>query len=365
MAVAEIPQHGLGSVAEPASEKPDLTSFHERRMCLPVLVFSTVFAAWIALLASGLLLGGLVFRAALVVPLTLVSGQLFMIGHDAAHGSLTRVRRVNETIGHLALLPSLHVFGLWRFHHDVHHRYTNLAGRDFVWAPLAPDAYSVLPRWRQRLYRFYRHESGLGLGLNYMLEIWIPRMLWPRRGHALPGRRTLVVHTVTLAAMLVAGTVLAGLLVEVVRPQRAGDPLYWASVALFLFLIPLAATHWVIGWVVYLNHTHPDIVWYDDPAEWSDHDVQLEGSAGVVVRGTRNAVWPRRIMNHTAHHVDPGVPLRHLADAQRELATTAGDRVVSYRWSIDEFRSILADCKLYDFGTRSWVGYEAALGEQR
>ena len=32
---------------------------------------------------------------------------------------------------------------------------------------------------------------------------------------------------------------------------------------------------------------------------------------------------------------------------------------------IDEFRSILAECKLYDFGTRSWVGYEAALGEQR
>jgi omega-6 fatty acid desaturase (delta-12 desaturase) len=310
--------------------------------------------------AAGLLVGGTAFRAVSAVPLTLAAGQLFMIGHDAAHGSHSPSRRANGVIGRMALLPSLHVFGLWRAHHDIHHRYTNLVGRDFVWAPLTPDAYRALPRWRQWRHRLYRHESGAGLGVHYLLEIWLPRMLWPRRDHHLAHRRSLVADVAILAAMLAGGALLSVLLVDAARPERVGDPMFWVSAVVFLVLVPLAATHWMIGWVIYLNHTHPDIVWYDDPAEWSRRDVQLEGSAGVVVRGVRHIVWPRRIMNHTAHHVDPGVPLRLLGEAQRDLRAAAGDRVVAYRWSVGEFRSILARCKLYDFRARSWVGYDAA-----
>ena len=163
-----------------------------------------------------------------------------------------------------------------------------------------------------------------------------------------------------LAAMLAGGVLLGVLLVDAVRPERVGDPMFWVSAAVFLVLVPLAATHWMIGWVIYLNHTHPDIVWYDDPAEWSRRRVQLEGSADPRFAGWGQSLLPRRIMNHAAHHLDPGVPLRRLREAQRRLADTVGDRFVSYPWSASTRREILTRCKLYDYDARCWLTYAAA-----
>jgi omega-6 fatty acid desaturase (delta-12 desaturase) len=128
----------------------------------------------------------------------------------------------------------------------------------------------------------------------------------------------------------------------------------------FLFVLPLIGTHWLIGFVIYLNHTHPDIVWYDDPVEWSRRQVQLEGSAGVRLGGLRHVLLPRRIMNHTVHHLDPGVPLRSLKPAQQDLVASRGDAVVSWNWSPLRFREILTRCKLYDYEARKWRTYAEA-----
>lgn len=129
---------------------------------------------------------------------------------------------------------------------------------------------------------------------------------------------------------------------------------------MFLFVLPLIGTQWFIGFVIYLNHTHPDVVWYDDVEEWARHDVQLEGSVGQRFSRLGQALLPRRIMNHTAHHVDPGVPLPALAAAQRELICSFGDRIIRWDWSPRQFRAILASCKLYDYDTHRWLTYEAA-----
>ncbi len=360
----EIPPDPATSVAgTPDGGQADLARWHERSRWVPLATFGVAFGVWITALAAGLMVESILIRAALAVPLAVAAGQLFMIGHDAAHDSHSPSRLVNGIIGRLAFLPSLHVFGLWRAHHGTHHRYTNLAGRDFVWTPLSPEQYAALSPWKQRLHRLYRHESGLGLGLHYLLEIWVPRMLWPRRRHDMPKRRALIADSLLLALIVIGGTALAVVFVLGARPEGATDVGSWASAAVFLVVVPLIATHWMIGWVIYLNHTHPDIVWYDDPVDWSRHRVQLEGSVGLNFGGVADLVWPRRIMHHTAHHVDPGVPLRHLADAQRHLETTLGSQVVSYRWSLPMFRKILARCKLYDYGTKTWLDYEATSGD--
>ena len=121
---------------------------------------------------------GTMARAVLSIPLAIVSGQLFMIGHDAAHGSFSTSRKNNVVMGRLALLPSLHVFSLWRDHHNVHHKYTNLKSHDFVWTPLSVAEYRCLPWHRRLLHRIFHNRFGTGLGLHYAIEIWIPRMLW-------------------------------------------------------------------------------------------------------------------------------------------------------------------------------------------
>src|SRR5690348_2524314 len=62
--------------------------------------------------------------------------MLFVVGHDACHGSFTPSRRLNWWIGRLAFLPSLTPFIGWEIgHNQTHHVYTNLKGRDYVWAP--------------------------------------------------------------------------------------------------------------------------------------------------------------------------------------------------------------------------------------
>jgi omega-6 fatty acid desaturase (delta-12 desaturase) len=160
--------------------------------------------------------------------------------------------------------------------------------------------------------------------------------------------------------MMAVGGLLAALLVDVVRPERAGDPGYWATAVVFLFLVPLVAIQWMIGWVVFFNHTHPDVVWYDDADEWARHEVQLEGSTGLRFHPVLHAPMPRRIMNHTAHHVDPGVPLERLAAAQRHLVATYGDRVVSPEFSRRWLCDVLRHCQLYDYDAQRWIPFTAA-----
>ncbi|MDJ0771191.1 MAG: fatty acid desaturase [Ilumatobacter sp.] len=352
-----LPGHHL-EVA--TSARSDLRAWHAESWVRPLAVFAATFALWIGVVGVGLWVEHWLVRAALGVPLALLSGRLFTLAHDAGHGSYSTSRAVNAVVGRLAFVPSVHVFGLWRHHHDLHHRYTNLRGRDFVWTPLSVDEYRALPSRRQTLHRAFRHPSSLGLGLHYATEIWAPRMVWPRKHHGLPNRRGLIADTLLLYGLLVSAGVAVWAFMRHVDPDRVGDVASWISAAVFLFVLPLIGTHWLIGFVIYLNHTHPDVVWYDDAGEWAQHEVQLEGSTGLRFRPVRHALMPRRIMNHTAHHVDPGVPLERLAEAQGHLVDIYGDRIVTPEFSWGWLRDVLDDCQLYDYDGRRWLTFDAA-----
>jgi omega-6 fatty acid desaturase (delta-12 desaturase) len=204
------------------------------------------------------------------------------------------------------------------------------------------------------MHRCYRSETGLGLGLHYIVEIWVPRMLYPTRAREGRRRRNLFRDTAALHVML-AGVGFGAYRFAVFCDERRADDLgYWLTSALFVVVLPLLGTHWLIGFVIYLNHTHPNIVWYDDPAMWGSRDVQLECSADVVLR----SAMPQRIMHHTAHHVNTRVPLRRLADAQQRLIDDGDGQVTSYRWSRREFVAVLRACKLYDYEAREWLGFD-------
>src|SRR5579862_5718664 len=102
---------------------------------------------------------------------------LFVIGHDACHGSFTSRRWLNLSVGRIAFLPTLTPFSTWELSHNLtHHVYTNLKQLDYVWTPLSKGEYDALPGWRRRLERVYRHP--LGLALYYPVEIWWRRLLF-------------------------------------------------------------------------------------------------------------------------------------------------------------------------------------------
>src|SRR5438132_13521935 len=89
---------------------------------------------------------------------------LFVVGHDACHGSFTSRRWLNLGIGRIAFLPTLTPFSTWELSHNLtHHVYTNLKERDYLWRPYSKREYDAQPGWRRKLERVYRDPVGLAL----------------------------------------------------------------------------------------------------------------------------------------------------------------------------------------------------------
>ena len=299
------------------------------------LAGTVVFAAWWLKLLCGMAAG-------------FVTGRLFIIGHDACHQSLTPHRGLNRWLGRIAFLPSLTPYSLWDIGHNlVHHGYTNLKGTDFVWAPLTAAEYAALTPRQRLMQRIYR--SGWAPGLYYLVEIWWRRMYFPSRTYMGARRQAFVLDglLVTAFALLWAGALAAlaaatGQSTVLLLAMGMGVPfMFWCA---------------MIGFVVYVHHTHVKVGWHDDKAAWA--------KAQPFVSTTVHLTFPLRIgalvhhiMEHTAHHVDMGIPLYRLKNAQKLLEDMLPGRIViqrfSWRWYFDTARR----CKLYDFSRRCWTDY--------
>ncbi|MDB5966310.1 MAG: fatty acid desaturase, partial [Polaromonas sp.] len=60
---------------------------------------------------------------------------------------------------------------------------------------------------------------------------------------------------------------------------------------------------------------------------------------------------------HTAHHVDMGVPLYRLKKAQALLEARLPGRIIVQRFSWAWYFRTAQRCKLYDFERRCWTGF--------
>jgi acyl-lipid omega-6 desaturase (Delta-12 desaturase) len=284
----------------------------------------------------------------------LFSGNLFMIGHDACHGSYAPGRAWNEVLGRLAFLPSWHPYSVWDHSHNrTHHIYTNLKGRDFVWTPLSRAEFDALPGWRRLLYRVYR--TPLGLALYYPLELWRERLFFPRREHLDRPRAVYTLDCLLVLAFMLAQH--AAILLASPRPA-------WLSAWACGVVVPELVFGWLIGFVVYFNHTHPRIVWYERREEWS--------FAEATVRGTVHLRFPRwtrffasNIMAHVAHHLDPRIPLVRLKAAEEKLEELLPGRIVVQAWSVPELLRILRVCRLYDYRAHCWTDYDGRPTSER
>lgn len=281
-------------------------------------------------------------------------GILFVVGHDAGHNALTPLRPLNRVLGQIALLPALHPFSLWvNVHNHTHHRWTNLSPRDYVWTPLSLEAYRALSRWQQWLYRL--HRGPLGPLVYYIHEFWWRKILFPRRREV---RHFRAEHFIDTAVVATFGALYFALLYfGSERGWFGGAPRpLWNSV-LFGFAIPFLVWNTLMSFVIYLHHTHPRIKWYDDEEVWKRSPAQLEASVHVIFPGPVNRVF-HWIMEHTAHHVRPSIPLYNLPAAQRAIEAREHDRIIVFHWSIAAHLDVVRRCKLYDFQAQRWMGFD-------
>ena len=275
--------------------------------------------------------------------------MLFIVGHDAAHNSFTSSRLLNQVIGRLALLPSLHSFSLWDLSHNrTHHLYNNVRGIDYVWEPLTPREYRALGTMRRTIYRFVR--TPIGVPFYYLFALWLRRLFvpWPFLFTGVSKLFWLdTALVVSFLALQIFGVVSIG-------TRFGNDP--GISIVTGM-LAPFLGWNGFMSFIIFLHHTHPLIEWYSDKAE---RERRMGG-----LRGTTRVIFPAPfrpfllgIMEHSAHHFASGVPLYRLHGLQASLE--AQDDLVTWCLSGGRFARICRDCKLYDYDEKRWLTFDEA-----
>jgi omega-6 fatty acid desaturase (delta-12 desaturase) len=314
--------------------------------------FSVHFALYFATLAGALAALPIVVNLAFAVANGVFIALLFIIAHDAAHGSLVPGRKLNLWLARLAFVPCVHSLSLWRvIHNQHHHRRTNLRGVDGVWAPMNKKEYDASRPQRRWLERVFR--GPFGPVIYYYLAFWPHRVLLPLAPEVRTKWKRHLPNTLF---------VLSGLALTLLGVMAAGSVLAHGRASWLVLLlgwaIPYAVWNYLMAFTTYLNHTHPSIGWFDRESLWSRHRGNVLGSASVILPFPL-ALIPlyRKVMAHTVHHVRPVIPVYALVDAQAELKRDVGT-VVEYKLTLDEYRRIYRGCKLFDFERMCWTDFD-------
>lgn len=282
------------------------------------------------------------------VVIWLAIARLFIIGHDACHQALTDHRRLNRLLGRLAFLPSLTPYSLWDVGHNLaHHAFTNLRGMDGVWVPLSPQEFQALSPLHQRLERLYR--CGWGPGFYYLIELWWKKLIamgWREGNPARPQYRPDV--------LLVGAFGLAWLATLVLAAQATGQSV--ALALLFAFAIPFALWNGLMGFVIYVHHTDPQVRWFADRAQWTRAAPYLQATIHITVPRWFDRLL-HNILQHPAHHLDMSIPFYRLPAAQAKLSQLAPQHVVVRRFCWADYWTTARACKVYDYESGRWCAF--------
>jgi len=326
-----------------------LVPLSERTSAKAIMLLILDLCIWSLFLAGTVVLEAWWAKLFCAVGAGFTIGRLFIIGHDACHQSLTPHRTLNKWIGRIAFLPSLTPYSLWDIGHNVvHHGYTNLKGFDFVWAPLTKDEFQALGPVQRMLDRVYR--SGWAPGLYYMIEIWWNKMFFPNKKN-MPTRRPIFIKDnllVSVFALLWLGVTY--------HLAQVTDQSIWV-LGLFFVLIPFFFWCAMIGFVVYVHHTHVKVSWHDERTAWSKAQPFVSTTVHLTFPFKIGALM-HHIMEHTAHHVDMSIPLYKLKSAQSMLETMLPERIIVQPFSWSWYFETAKSCKLYDFSRRCWTDYQ-------
>jgi omega-6 fatty acid desaturase (delta-12 desaturase) len=238
---------------------------------------SLVYSYWVTLL--------------LAVPTTLFVIRLFIIQHDAGHGSFFSSRKANDLVGFWIGVLTLSPYQYWQKTHAIHHATSgNLDKRGFGDIDLLTvDEYKGLSRWGQFKYRAYRHPITmfivgpfLQFGLVHRLPLNIPKS-WKREWKS--------VHLTNLVLLAV------GLLA-------------WKTIGFKNFLlvqVPITFLSCVIGsWLFYIQHQYENTYWRRDH-EWDYFEASVKGSSYYVL--PKILQWfTGSIGLHHIHHYNSRIP---------------------------------------------------------
>jgi len=314
-------------------------------------LFLLVLSFYLTFCWAGLTTGnwGLKFLFGLLIGLAY--SILFVIGHDACHDSLTPFGWLNSILARIAFLPSLHPYATWELGHNrLHHGWTNLKGMDYVYPPFSKAEFDALSPTRRLRERFYR--TVWGCGFFYMIEIWWNHLILPRPEEwPKLSKRTYALDLILVALFLVFETGL------VLYLNRTAPALHRALDLTLLIVIPFLFWNWISAYVTVQHHTHPQVAWFATKEEWSYFNGQVRGTVHVKLPRPIELIF-HNILEHTAHHADPKIPLYNLPDCQHNLEKNFTGDVTLQDGSVFQFGKNLKRCQLYDYQQHRWLKFD-------
>jgi len=329
----------------------------ERSVAIGVSLVVGVGILYLATWAAIFLTDSWLLKAVLGYVNGVVIGMLFLIGHDACHQSLTPVGWLNRLLGRIAFLPALHPYSAWELSHNgLHHSFTNLKGRDPGYAPFSKEEFDRLPTWRRGLERLYR--TWVGLALFYLVENWLKLEMLPKPGHRARMRGDRLYAIDRACVLIFAATVItaSAWIGAMIRPEEQSAWLAGAGHVALAWLLPFLIWNGFISFITFQQHTHPQVRWFDNEDEWSFYETQVRGTVHIEFPG-----WLRLLLHnineHTAHHINPRVPLYELKQAQDEVRRILEDDVIVLMWTPSMTRDTLRRCKLYDYRNHQWLDF--------
>ena len=122
------------------------------------------------------------------------------------------------------------------------------------------------------------------------------------------------------------------------------------------FVLPFFLWNGLMGFVIYVHHTDPQVCWYKDGTAWAKAQPHLTATIHIQFPRFIGAVL-HNIMEHPAHHLDMTIPLYQLQAAQKQLDMLAPGQILKRPFSWGGYWHSIRTCKLFDYEAGRWVPF--------
>jgi omega-6 fatty acid desaturase (delta-12 desaturase) len=299
--------------------------------------------------------------------------RMFIIFHDAGHGSFFPSKTANDWIGRFTGVFLLTPYYSWRHSHAIHHATSgdlDRRGTGDIWT-LTYDEFHTMPRWKQLAYRVYRNPFiifVIGPAIDFIvLQRFCPSNQPDAR------ERTSVRHTnLAILAVVIVCSLLAGLTASPIpaNPEQGFATALGQSFLTGLGIVvavyfPVIVTASIVGvWMFYVQHQYEDVYW-ERHENWDFAAAALHGSSFYKL--PKVLQWfTGNIGFHHIHHLSPRIPNYKLEECHESDELFRNIEPMTF-WS--SLRSM--HVRLWDEDHHKLIGYkregegsEEALKEQ-
>jgi len=260
--------------------------------------------------------------------------RVFIIFHDAGHGSFFNSQRANDVTGIITGIITFTPFYAWRHSHAIHHATSgdlDRRGVGDVWT-MTVDEYLVAPWWKRAAYRFFRFPL-VTMGLGPLFMFLISHRFYDVSSTGAREKHSVVYTNLTLLAIIAVAALTIGLDKYI------------------LIQLPIVWIGGVAGvWMFYVQHQFEGMVW-EHHDKWNYVTAALQGSSFYKL--PKVLQWfTGNIGFHHIHHLSPRIPNYNLEPCHNSSPLFQTVKPVTLRSSLKSLK-----LRLWDERTHRLVGF--------